>query len=296
MRMEGGTRLAFLSFYGVQNARTLVVHAAEPTSKSVSLLALDEAFLRAAVAAAGWTRGPVGRPGGGRGTARALARPARVVRRLQAAALAVAMGRDTQLARVQIAARGRQGFVSCLCRTSPGRAADACCYGGAGDGGRRGRRRPRGFGRLDAFAEGVSLPPSPGETAGGRAARRSPSVASVVPVSLPALAGGGELIRALSPPGWHLGCLWRGAARGRAQRDRGAGPVLRGAGGFEGAGGGPPGAGALLGAAPHGATGAAARRSSLTTGNRRIDNVDFGTFGDTTPGNVSEAPFTGPLT
>ena len=59
MRMEGGTRLAFLSFYGVQNARTLVVHAAEPTSKSVSLLALDEAFLRAAVAAAGWTRGPV---------------------------------------------------------------------------------------------------------------------------------------------------------------------------------------------------------------------------------------------
>ena len=43
MRMEGGTRLAFLSFYGVQNARTLVVHAAEPTSKSVSLLALDEA-------------------------------------------------------------------------------------------------------------------------------------------------------------------------------------------------------------------------------------------------------------
>ena len=39
MRMEGGTRLAFLSFYGVQNARTLVVHAAEPTSKSVSLLA-----------------------------------------------------------------------------------------------------------------------------------------------------------------------------------------------------------------------------------------------------------------
>ena len=59
MRMEGGTRLAFLSFTGVQNARTLVVHAAEPTSKSVSLLALGEAFLRAAVAAAGWTRGPV---------------------------------------------------------------------------------------------------------------------------------------------------------------------------------------------------------------------------------------------
>ena len=59
MRMEGGTRLAFLSFYGVQNARTLVVHAAEPTSKSVALLALDEACLRAAGAAAGWTRGPV---------------------------------------------------------------------------------------------------------------------------------------------------------------------------------------------------------------------------------------------
>ena len=102
MRMEGGTRLAFLSFYGVQNARTLVVHAAEPTSKSVSLLALEEAFLRAAVAAAGWTRGPAARPGGGRGTARALARPARVVGRLQAAALAVAMGRDTRLARVKL--------------------------------------------------------------------------------------------------------------------------------------------------------------------------------------------------
>ena len=54
MRIEGGARLAFLSFYGVPNARTLVVHAAEPTSRSVSLLALDETTLRACVEAAGW--------------------------------------------------------------------------------------------------------------------------------------------------------------------------------------------------------------------------------------------------
>ena len=61
MRMEGGTRLAFLSFYGVQNARTLVVHAAEPTSQRVAARA-RRGVSRAAVAAAGWTRGPQ-RPG-----------------------------------------------------------------------------------------------------------------------------------------------------------------------------------------------------------------------------------------
>ena len=107
MRMEGGTRLAFLSFCGVQNARTLVVRGRAHVQKRVAARARP--VTRAAVAAAGWRGckdgwtppGPLARWLGPRGSSVACS-----------GGSLVRNGRDTRLARVQIAARERQRFVT----------------------------------------------------------------------------------------------------------------------------------------------------------------------------------------
>ena len=122
-----------------------VVHAAEPVQKRLKLLALEEAYL------GGRRRGGLERgrrTGGARPAARWL-QPGVVVQPASAGSV-TAMGRHSAGC-VQIAARGRQRFVDCVCRTvqavpptlmsaEPEMVED------------EGRRRPRGFG-ADAFAE-----------------------------------------------------------------------------------------------------------------------------------------------
>ena len=157
MRMEGGTRLALRSFYGVQNrgggGSRRRAHVEERVAPLVA---------RAGVSAGGRRGRGVGRADlcstdqvEAAGTARALARPARVVGRLQAAALAVLhTSRHSAGSCPKLAARGRQRFVDLyvsnavqavpptpiVVTAEPEMVEDAR------------RRRPRGFG-LDAFAE-----------------------------------------------------------------------------------------------------------------------------------------------